>query len=698
MAAKNMLFHLLNHLNNFPSAAGVACLTSRVTEYDEVTSSNELTSELFDAPGVQFFVLNSSTLISLIELPSKVLGEPPRARVLLRDMTGKYAWDATLLYQTQMQRSRQGTLYPGLAAEFDLEHQVVEDSSRRAIVFPDTGYVRRLKTVPRWSSGESVVARFLPSALSLNESSARASVVSETSFDSSEPSPTGRSGTAGQSNGVPNGNAPPASAQGSGFIGIGPSPEFVAWSERATMRRPSTVLQASPAALQTTTKSTFGVDMLDEALKYLGETSSECLHFAHVPLNVPYPTPESMQAQEDAFLAALHLQHSSEEEYLAQRASNPRPNMTPQPVQPKIPAEPISPFHHCRLLLSHLGLLTFENRRHFHLLRKNDALLRLLKALDTSGSRDYHKIGILYVAPGQEDEHSIYANVKGSKLYEDFLAGLGWEVNLATHRGFFGGLDPNLSTGRSTPFYGTSTMEVIFHVATRMIPVNGDTDMKIIKKRHIANDRVRIIWCEHYRDFRPEILRTKFDEATIVIYPLPNGLYRISILRKPEIPLFGPLFDGAVVDKKVLAPLVRETAINANRVIVSQVDGFMRFYAQRAMYLEQVVTGHTLESTYEQFLASLLATQPKALRPVQPAPIGQRQLGSHSDQPRRPRASTLTKQDAITPAQYINQDRRASVQHTLLPSGELVPVQTLARPPVPALSASATSLLSSTRC
>ena len=33
------------------------------------------------------------------------------------------------------------------------------------------------------------------------------------------------------------------------------------------------------------------------------------------------------------------------------------------------------------------------------------------------------------MAKGQEDKHSILMNAQGSKKFEDFVAGLGWEVS-----------------------------------------------------------------------------------------------------------------------------------------------------------------------------------------------------------------------------------------------------------------------------
>ena len=90
---------------------------------------------------------------------------------------------------------------------------------------------------------------------------------------------------------------------------------------------------------------------------------------------------------------------------------------------------------------------------------------------------------MLYVAEGQEDKRSILCNAGGSQDYEEFVAGLGWEVELESHVGFSGGLNTAKqagmsgnqasSCGETAPYYATSLNEVIFHVATRM-PSNTD--------------------------------------------------------------------------------------------------------------------------------------------------------------------------------------------------------------------------------
>lgn len=46
----------------------------------------------------------------------------------------------------------------------------------------------------------------------------------------------------------------------------------------------------------------------------------------------------------------------------------------------------------------------------------------------------------------------------------------------------------------------------------------------------------------------------------------------------PQVPFFGPLFDGAIVDEKILPTLVRATAINASRALKSLIPLYQNLY------------------------------------------------------------------------------------------------------------------------
>ena len=94
-------------------------------------------------------------------------------------------------------------------------------------------------------------------------------------------------------------------------------------------------------------------------------------------------------------------------------------------------------------------------------------------------SRETHKIAVIYVAEGQEDKQSVLSNTAASAAFEQFVAGLGWEVELEKHAGFIGGLSTSRTTGVSTPYHATSTREVVFHVSTRM---HTETEEDKVKK------------------------------------------------------------------------------------------------------------------------------------------------------------------------------------------------------------------------
>ncbi|XP_036061846.1 ral GTPase-activating protein subunit alpha-1 isoform X8 [Onychomys torridus] len=348
-------------------------------------------------------------------------------------------------------------------------------------------------------------------------------------------------------------------------------------------------------------------DALDELLQYLGTTSPECLQRTGISLNVPAPQPICIsEKQENDVINAILKQYTEEKEFVEKHFND--LNMKASEQDEPTPQKPQSAFYYCRLLLSILGMNSWDKRRSFHLLKKNEKLLRELRNLDSRQCRETHKIAVFYVAEGQEDKYSILTNIGGSQAYEDFVAGLGWEVNLTNHCGFMGGLQKNKSTGLTTPYFATSTVEVIFHVSTRM---PSDSDDSLTKKlRHLGNDEVHIVWSEHTRDYRRGIIPTEFGDVLIVIYPMKNHMFSIQIMKKPEVPFFGPLFDGAIVNGKVLPIMVRSTAINASRALKSLIPLYQNFYEERARYLQTVVQHHSEPTTFEDFAAQVFSPAP----------------------------------------------------------------------------------------
>uniref|UniRef100_A0A094ZE55 Ral GTPase-activating protein subunit alpha-1 n=1 Tax=Schistosoma haematobium TaxID=6185 RepID=A0A094ZE55_SCHHA len=273
-------------------------------------------------------------------------------------------------------------------------------------------------------------------------------------------------------------------------------------------------------------------------------------------------------------------------------------------------------FYNSRHLLNQLGYLSWKHRPTVELLQISPALIRELKHLDHLGSRETHKLAIFYVGAGQEDKQSILSNQTASLEFENFVAGLGWEVDLLKHKGFRGGLECSGRAGLSTPYYATSTLEVIFHVSTRM-PSSTQEDFKY---KHLGNDEIMIIWNENSRAFRRSILRTQFGDVLIIISPLLNGLFKVEVRREAQVGLFGPIVENAILTANVLPGLVRATAINASRAVQATKPGYrhpypflMISYEDRASSLRQIISKYTLSTCFEEYAESILLPNSKSV-------------------------------------------------------------------------------------
>ncbi|XP_077403583.1 ral GTPase-activating protein subunit alpha-2 isoform X5 [Vanacampus margaritifer] len=514
LTARMVMTHLVNHLGHHPLNGGPALLHSLVSENHDnpYVESSELSSEVFKSPNLQLFVFNDTTLVSYLQIPAEgpTVGQPPhpssQVRIIVRDISGKYSWDGTILFSTNQE---------------DCEDIGVFKSADHT--FATTAAAAQGKTL----------------------------------------------------------SSPPTR---------GPSKYHLSVSDS---------LPDSCDAEE--------VDYLNKLLEDLGLSSPECLPKSQLQLNQPAASPLGMNLeQESAILGAILRQTQQEEEQVRKWDTD----VSFQASCQREPShqEPKAPFYYCRLLLNDLGMNSWERRKSFHLLKKNSKLLRELKNLDSRQCRETHKIALFYIGEGQEDKCSILSNSGGSQPYEDFVSGLGWEVDLATHCGFMGGLQRNGSTGLTAPYYATSTIEAIFHVSTRM---PSDSDDCLTKKlRHLGNDEVHIVWSEHTRDYRRGIIPTDFGDVLIVIYPMENHMYFIQIMKKPQVPFFGPLFNGAIINGKLLPSLVRATCINASRAVKSRLTLYQSFYEERALYLEAIVQNHREVMTFEDFASQVFSPSP----------------------------------------------------------------------------------------
>ena len=281
-----------------------------------------------------------------------------------------------------------------------------------------------------------------------------------------------------------------------------------------------------------------------------------------------------------------------------------------------------SPFQQCRSLASSLDLLSWQKRfstngRQVELLDqtrisdKGKDICGELNELDNVFNREVHKFGLIYIAHGDEKREDVLSHNVGSPEFEKFVGGLGWEVNWKDLRGYV----PTIGTDvmkSTTCHYADPTLEILFHVGTRLEP--GNQEAALYRFKYIGNDYIGVIWSEHDRDVNIDTFKSNYLNFVIVIYPVKElKKCRVQVIvnfRKQEETCniehgIGPLFDGALVDRDILPDLVRKTIINADRSI-TVVQNRPRFYRDRAKALNKI-QNYKRETTYEEFACELMS-------------------------------------------------------------------------------------------
>lgn len=215
------------------------------------------------------------------------------------------------------------------------------------------------------------------------------------------------------------------------------------------------------------------------------------------------------------------------------------------------------------------------------LLPDEDHVKRAVRLFDMTSTVDGHKVGVIYVGEGQENEAEILANVSGSADYIEFLNGLGSLTKLRGATFNTQGLDREYgSDGDHTFCWRDRVSEVVFHVTTQM-PTNLVRDPQCNnKKKHIGNDYVNIIFNDSGLPFRFDTFASDFNYVNIVITPesratflasrerIRDGsyspFYRVKVTSKAGFPEISPASETKMVSLKALPGFVRQLSVNAS--------------------------------------------------------------------------------------------------------------------------------------
>ncbi|XP_076749493.1 TSC complex subunit tuberin isoform X3 [Xylocopa sonorina] len=200
------------------------------------------------------------------------------------------------------------------------------------------------------------------------------------------------------------------------------------------------------------------------------------------------------------------------------------------------------------------------------LVPQTTAVQRAVTNLDRIQPYETHKIGVLYVGPGQaSNETEILANQHGSLRYTEFLQRLGTLVRLkdVDESVFLGGLDRNGENGNFAYIWQDDVTQVAFHVATLM-PTKLSDPKCTSKKQHIGNNYVTVVYNESGEPYNIQTVKGQFNYACVVIQPLDYGTNQVTVQVKEELAKHIRHSEPKIISDQNLAILSRQLALHAN--------------------------------------------------------------------------------------------------------------------------------------
>ncbi|KAI3353732.1 hypothetical protein L3Q82_004964 [Scortum barcoo] len=194
---------------------------------------------------------------------------------------------------------------------------------------------------------------------------------------------------------------------------------------------------------------------------------------------------------------------------------------------------------------------------------------QLLK-LDEQGLSQKHKVGVLLCRAGQSTEEEMYNNEEASPAFSAFLELLGEQVLLKGFAKYAAQLDTKTdSTGTHSLYTSYQGYEVMFHVST-MLPYMPNNPQQLLRKRHIGNDIVTIIFQEPGAlPFTPQNIRSHFQHVFVIVRvhnPCSESTcYSVAVTRMKDVPPFGPPIPSGVTfrDPETFRNFLLAKVINA---------------------------------------------------------------------------------------------------------------------------------------
>jgi Rap/ran-GAP len=165
-----------------------------------------------------------------------------------------------------------------------------------------------------------------------------------------------------------------------------------------------------------------------------------------------------------------------------------------------------------------------------------DKIVDKLAKLENDLSMASLKVGVIYCRDDQTSEREMYGNTDVSENFLQFMSLLGEKFAVPSEKAesYTGGLHEG-QIGFHTDWGGT---KFVFHVSPYL--EGDDTGQQIIRKKHIGNDTVVVIFVDGGQEISPEIFVSKVSVVFIFVRLSEGNNYHVQVVGKAEVHSFEP--------------------------------------------------------------------------------------------------------------------------------------------------------------
>ncbi|KAJ3438636.1 hypothetical protein M0812_14646 [Anaeramoeba flamelloides] len=129
------------------------------------------------------------------------------------------------------------------------------------------------------------------------------------------------------------------------------------------------------------------------------------------------------------------------------------------------PPKPLHFLHYSRLFLSHLGFSSINNFSSINYLKQNEDIKSKISQLDEIPNRKIMKIEVFYIEQLQNYQKIEKNKTRYSKKFLNFFTSLGWKIDISKHYGYLSRILKNkIKIDSITRYYSNLEVEVLFNI------------------------------------------------------------------------------------------------------------------------------------------------------------------------------------------------------------------------------------------